>query len=66
MTKFQVEWDQWYRCGRDGDDKDYDHMVETFETMVEAQTFVDELVAGEHRSRGDLGVYYNEVTITEK
>ena len=66
MTKFQVQWDQWYRCGHDGDDKDYDHMVETFETMVEAQTFVDELVAGEHRSRYDLAVYHNEVTITEK
>ena len=66
MMKFQVEWDQWYRCGRDGDDKDYVRMVETFETMVKAQTFVDELVAGEHRSRFDITVYRNEVTITEK
>ncbi len=66
MTKYHVEWDQWYRCGRDGDDKDYDRMVRVCETMVEAQTFVDELVAGKYRGFRDLGVYHNEVIITEK
>ena len=66
MIEYQVEWDQWYRCGHYGDDKDYIHMVETFETLSEVQTFIEELVAGKHRGRYDMSVHAKEVTITEK
>ena len=62
---FKVEWDQWYRCGRYGDDKDYDTQSVEFATLSEAESFVEDLVAGKHRGFADCTVHRNEVKISE-
>lgn len=65
MSTFKVTWDQWFRCGRDGDDSDFEEYVLFFETFERAEQFVSELVAGDCLGVFDRTVHRNEVTITE-
>ena len=66
MTKesYLVKWDQWFRCGPDGDDLDYLPESAEFDTLAKAEQFKADLIAGKFKGRGDLRVYENEVTIT--
>jgi hypothetical protein len=66
LNMFEVQWDRWYRCGRYGDDKDYEEMRRTFNTIEEANSFVDDLVDGKHRGIYDITVHRHEVKIVEK
>ena len=63
---YVVQWDQWYRCGRFGDDKDFDTMTMEFDTLAAALSFVDDLVADKHRGRFDMKVHRREVNIFSK
>lgn len=63
---YVVKWDQWYRCGRYGDDKEFVSMKEEFQTLCEANAFIDDLVEGKHRGFADMRVRREEVELTEK
>ena len=62
----KVEWNQWYRCGYHGDDKDYETMTMDFETLSEANAFVVDLVNGKHRGTYDMTVHRDEVKIIKE
>lgn len=64
--KYAVQWDQWYRCGRYGDDKDYEVQERTFNSRFEAEEYIDRLVAGEFKGLGDCTVHRHEVQIILK
>jgi hypothetical protein len=63
---FIVEWDQWFRCGPNGDDAEFDSMSVNFDTLAQAEGFVDELVSGKFRSLGERPVNRSECKIIEK
>ena len=63
---YKVEWNQWYRCGSHGDDKDYEAMTMDFETLSEANAFVVDLVNGKHRGTYDMAVHRDEVKIIKE
>ena len=44
MTGYKVSWDQWYRCGYDGDDTDYEPMSRTFQHLCDANQFIDDQI----------------------
>jgi hypothetical protein len=61
--KYVVEWEQWYRCGHHGDDKDFEIYRKEFATEVEARQFKLELLNGTHRGFADMKVKDEDVTI---
>jgi hypothetical protein len=60
---YEVQWDQWYRCGRCGDDTNYEYKVMTFDTLALAEAFVDDLVQGKYSGYADMKVHRDEVKI---
>lgn len=62
---FTVKWNQWYRCGYDGDESDFEERSMSFATIEEAQRFVDKVVAGTFRGIYDRTVNRSEITIKE-
>lgn len=63
---YKVEWNQWYRCGYEGDDADYEVETRDFETLSGAEAFVVELIDGVHRCTYDMAVHRDEVKIIEE
>jgi hypothetical protein len=61
-----VEWEQWYRCGKYGDDKDFEIYRNPFPTEAEARVFADELVEGKHRGFADMKVTKSDITIIKE
>ena len=61
---YQVTWDQWFRCGPDGDDSDYTQESFSFDTLERAVQFKADLVSGKFKGLADMRVYDNEVSIT--
>ena len=60
---YTVNWNQWYHCGPDGDDSDFEEMVVSFETEEEAENFVEDLVSGKALGAFDRTVHRNEIVI---
>jgi hypothetical protein len=63
MTNFKVTWERWFRCGPYGDDTDFTTESMDFNTMSEAEEFVNKLCDGVYRGVFDLKVQRNEVSI---
>jgi hypothetical protein len=63
---FIVEWEQWYRCGRHGDDKDFEIYTREFATEDDARAFKQDLLDGKHRGLRDLKVQPNEIALYMK
>lgn len=63
---YEVTWDQWFRCGPDGDDSDYTQESISFDTLERATKFKADLISGKFRGFADMRVHENEVTITRK
>ena len=64
--KYEVEWNQWYRCGYHGDDADYEVERAYFKTLDEANAYVNELISGKRRGTYDMSVNRDEVKIIKE
>ena len=62
---FRVTWEQWFRCGPYGDDTDFTIESMDFNTLTEAEEFVNKLCDGVHRGVFDRKVQRDEVRIDE-
>lgn len=60
---FIVEWDQWFRCGPNGDDSELETMSVNFDTRKQAEAYVDDLVSGKFRRLGQRAVHRSECKI---
>jgi hypothetical protein len=60
----EVTWTQWF-FDFDGE-KDCETMKQSFESLEEAEKFVDELVDPTNRYFGNLSIHRDDVTITKK
>ena len=63
---YKVTWDQWFRCGKYGDDTDYRTEAVEFDTICAAKKFVEQLCKGATRGVFDRPVYHDDVSITEE
>ena len=61
-----VEWEQWYRCGKYGDDKDFEIYTREFATEEAARAFKQDLLDGKHRGLYDMKVQENDITLFMK
>jgi hypothetical protein len=61
-----LEYAQWYRCGPDGDDKDFENRTMQFETYEKAMAKAEELVSGKYRGRYDMSVKMEDIFIFPK
>lgn len=60
---YSVEWDQWFFCGPEGDDSDYETQTRRFDWLCQAKRFVDELVEGKYNGAYDRKVHRDEVKL---
>ena len=61
-----VKFNQWFRCGRNGDDTDYEEISVEFNTLPEATQYADEVAEGKYRGMYDRTVHRNEIKIVQK
>lgn len=60
-----VEWDQWFRCGRTGDDTDFETHTMEFDERDDAIGFMNDLLAGHQRGLRDLQLQPCDIRIIE-
>lgn len=61
----KVTWDQWYRCGKYGDDVDFRTETAEFENFDLVDRFIEDLIEGKYRGYADMKVHRRDIQVTE-